>query len=129
MKTPEFLSPFIDGDSPKRLIQGCVVGVVATLVIGFGWGGWNIDSTVKEKVSTASETATVTALAPICAERFTHAAETDSAMVDELKAVRSWERDRHLMKGGWATFAGGAEPDYKVATACADLIVAELKIQ
>lgn len=129
MKTPSFLSPFIDGDSPKRLLQGCIVGVIGTLLIGFGWAGWNLGGTVEEKVDAASETATVAALAPICAERFTRAAKDDSAMVDELKAVRSWERDRHLMKAGWATFAGGAEPDYKVATACADLIIAELKIQ
>ena len=48
MKVPSFLSPFVDGDSPKRLFQGLAAGVIGTMVIGFGWGGWNIGSTVEQ---------------------------------------------------------------------------------
>ena len=29
----------LQGDLLKRLLQGAVVGVAATLIIGFGWGG------------------------------------------------------------------------------------------
>ena len=32
-------SAWYQGESLKRLLQGAGVGVVATLVIGFGWGG------------------------------------------------------------------------------------------
>jgi hypothetical protein len=28
------------GESLKRLLQGAAVGAIATVVIGFGWGGW-----------------------------------------------------------------------------------------
>ena len=32
-------SAWYQGESLKRLLQGAAVGAVATLVIGFGWGG------------------------------------------------------------------------------------------
>jgi hypothetical protein len=125
MKTPSFLN----GDSPKRLFQGLALGVISAVVIGFGWGGWHLGSTVEEMVDTASETATVAALAPICADKFAKAAAGDSDMIVKLKLVGNWERDAHLMKAGWATFPGGAEPDSKVAEACANMLTKSLKIE
>ena len=122
MKVPAFLSPYIDGDSPKRLVQGLVVGAVATLVIGFGWGGWQLGSTVDERVETASQAATVSALAPICADKFEQAARMDNGLVVELKEVESWKRDSHLIKAGWVTFPGDAEPNNNVAEACSNLL-------
>ena len=129
MKIPSFLSPYVDGDSPKRLVQGLAVGVVATLVIGFNWGGWQLGSTAKENVETASQAATVAALAPICADKFERAANADGGMVTALRAVRSWERNTHLIKAGWATFPGGAEPNDNVADACAKLLSKALDLK
>lgn len=129
MQVPSFLSPFVDGDSPKRLFQGLATGVIATLVIGFGWGGWELGGTVDQKVETATQTAMVKALAPICADRFAKAATTDKALAVSLGAVRSWERDAHLMKAGWATFAGAKEPDTFVAEACATMLSESLKLK
>ncbi len=48
MNAPSFLSPYIDGDSPALLFQGLAVGVIGTLIIGFGWSGWNTGGTVHE---------------------------------------------------------------------------------
>ena len=129
MEVPSFLSPFVDGDSPKRLFQGLAVGVIGTLIIGFGWGGWNLGGTVDQKVETASRTSMVTALAPICADKFERAAKADNDLVVKLNAVSSWQRDDHLMKAGWATFPGGAEPDRGVASACATLLNTALKLK
>ena len=129
MKVPSFLSPFVDGDSPKRLFQGLAVGVIGTLIIGFGWGGWNLGGTVDQKVETASRTSMVTALAPICADKFERAAKADNDLVVKLNAVSSWQRDDYLMKAGWTTFPGGAEPDRGVASACAELLNTALKLK
>ena len=129
MKVPLFLSPFVEGDSPKRLFQGLAVGVIGTLIIGFGWGGWNLGGTVDQKMETASRTSMVTALAPICADKFERAAKADNDLVVKLAAVDSWQRDSHLMKTGWATFPGGAEPDRGVAEACATLLNTALKLK
>ena len=129
MKVPAFLSPYVDGDSPTRLFQGLAVGAVATLFIGFGWGGWNTGGTVQEKVDTATRTAMVSALAPICADRFGLAAKANNDLIAKITAVSSWQRDGHLLKAGYATFPGGAEPNSNVAEACATLISAELKMK
>ena len=129
MEVPSFLSPFVEGDTPKRLFQGLAVGVIGTLIIGFGWGGWNLGGTVEEKLETASRTSMVAALAPICADKFERAAKADNDLVVKLTAVDSWQRDSHLMKTGWATFPGGAEPDRGVAEACATLLNTALKLK
>ena len=129
MEVPSFLSPFVEGDTPKRLFQGLAVGVIGTLIIGFGWGGWNLGDTVEKKLETASRTSMVAALAPICADKFERAAKADNDLVVKLAAVDSWQRDSHLMKTGWATFPGGAEPDRGVAEACATLLNTALKLK
>ena len=129
MEVPSFLSPFVEGDTPKRLFQGLAVGVIGTLIIGFGWGGWNLGGTVEKKLETARRTSMVAALAPICADKFERAAKADNDLVVKLAAVDSWQRDSHLMKTGWATFPGGAEPDRGVAEACATLLNTALKLK
>jgi len=127
MQTPSFLAPFLDGDSPTRLFQGLAVGVIGTIAIGFMWSGWHLSSTVDEMIETATKTAKVSALAPICANKFKTAALADNGLIVELKAVDSWQRDGHLKKAGWATFPGGEAPDNSVAQACADLLKDTLK--
>ena len=129
MEVPKFLEPYTEGDAPTRLTQGLVVGAIATMIIGFGWGGWHLDSAVEEKVQAASTTATVTALAPICAKRFEKASLVDKTMVAALGAVESWERENHMMKNGWATFSGASEPNQVVAEACAKLLSVTLKLK
>ena len=129
MNVPSFLSPYVDGDSPTRLFQGLAVGIIATLVIGFGWAGWNTSNTVQEKVDTATLTAMVSALAPICADKFENAAKTNNDLVVKLTAISSWQRDAHLVKTGYATFPGGAEPNTDVADACATLISTAHKLK
>ena len=129
MRTPAFLSPYVDGNSPTRLFQGLAVGVVATLVIGFSWGGWLLGSTATENAEMAARTATVQALAPICAAKFEKAANAENGLAAKFAAVDAWQRDSHLMKTGWATFPGGAKPDNNVAEACAKLLNTALKIK
>ncbi|MCZ6587769.1 MAG: hypothetical protein O7B24_07490, partial [Alphaproteobacteria bacterium] len=69
------------------------------------------------------------ALAPICADKFERAADANNGLVDELGALSFWERDSHLKKAGWATFPGGAEPNGKVADACANLLSTTLNLK
>ncbi len=128
MKIPAFISPYLEGDSPKRILQGLVVGAIVTLVIGFNWGGWQLGGTAEKRVEAASQTAMVAALAPICAERFKQAANADKGLVVELSEIDSWLRNRHLIKAGWATFPGGAEPNDNVAKTCAELLSKSLQL-
>src|SRR5689334_19310365 len=51
MQLPEILQ----GASLTRLLQGCAAGAAATLVIGFGWGGWTTASTTQKQVDSAKQ--------------------------------------------------------------------------
>ena len=41
MQVPSIL----EGESLKRLLQGAAAGAIATMVVGFYWGGWSLGST------------------------------------------------------------------------------------
>jgi len=129
MNVPSFLSPFLEGESRNRLLQGLTVGVIATLIIGFSLGGWSTGAAVKAKVDNAVLTTTVSVLAPICADRFEIAAKANDDLVVKLTAVSSWQRNEHLLKAGYATFAGEAEPNAAVAEACSRLVSTAFKLQ
>lgn len=113
------LPPILQGESLTRLLQGAVAGAVATLVIGFGWGGWQLESKAKKGADQAAINAMVTALAPICVDRFQRAPDSKASLI-ALKATDSWRQDTFVEKGGWATFGG--ESNRGVAEACAKLL-------
>jgi hypothetical protein len=126
MQVPSFLAPWLDGDSPKRLVQGIAVGAIATMVIGFNWGGWTLGSTAKDMAQKGAHAAVVQALAPICVDKFQRGAEA-AANLEELKKVNSWQQDSFIEKGGWATFPGMTSPERGVAQACANMLAAATK--
>jgi hypothetical protein len=51
-------------------------------------------------------TALVSALSPICVDKFQHSVDAASNLI-ELKKVNSWEQGSFIEKGGWATMPGG----------------------
>ena len=114
------LPPILKGESLTRLVQGAAAGAIATLVLGFYWGGWTLGSTAEARIKTAEQASVVRVLAPICADKFQHATEAP-ANLKALKAADSWKRDDMIVKAGWATFPG-SEPDRQVAAACAGLL-------
>jgi hypothetical protein len=117
------LPSILHGESLTRLLQGAVVGFVATVIIGFNWGGWTLESTARQMAEKSANTALVTALAPMCADKFQRAADASLNMV-ELKKVNSWMQDSYIEKGGWASFPGMDSPERGVAQACANLLTA-----
>jgi hypothetical protein len=116
MQTPSILR----GESLTRLLQGAAAGAIATIVIGFYWGGWTLGSAVEKQVSEAEQASIVRVLAPICADKFRRSADA-TANLDTLNKTDSWKRDELIEKAGWTKFPG-SEPDRKVADACAKLL-------
>ena len=114
------LPPILKGDSLTRLLQGAAAGAVATMVIGFYWGGWILGSTAEKQLKAAEQASIVRVLAPICADKFQRSADV-TANLDALKKADSWKRDEMIEKAGWTKFPG-SEPDRKVAEACASLL-------
>ena len=118
--------PILQGESLTRLLQGAAAGAVATIIIGFNWGGWTLGSTAREMVQKGAHASLVEALAPICVDKFQQAAEATANLV-ELKKVSTWQQDAFIEKGGWATFPGMTSPERGVAQACANLLAAATK--
>jgi len=114
------LPAILKGESLTRLLQGAAAGAVATMVIGFYWGGWTLASTAAQQVSHARQASIVRVLAPICADRFQRSADA-STNLEALKKADSWKRDEIIEKAGWTTFPG-SKPDRDVAEACAKLL-------
>jgi hypothetical protein len=119
------LPPMLQGDSMTRLLQGAAAGCAITLILGFGWGGWQLQSKAQKLTNESVNNAVVAALAPICADKFEHAADAPATLI-KLKATDSWKQDIFVVDGGWATFPGNKEANRNVAEACAK-ILSELK--
>ena len=115
------LPSILQGESLTRLLQGMAAGAIATLVIGFNWGGWVTGGSAKEMVQNSTNSAVVKALAPICVDNFNRQVNAAASLI-ELKKVNSWQQGSFIEKGGWATMPGGASPDTAVARVCADML-------
>ena len=115
------LPAILEGPSLTRLLQGAFLGFLATVVIGFSWGGWTLGSTAKQMAVKETSAALVAVLAPMCADKFRSASDAALNMA-EFKKVSSWQQDSYIQKGGWATFPGMTSPDLAVAQACAKIL-------
>ena len=77
MQVPSILQ----GESLKRLLQGAAAGAVATMFVGFYWGGWSLGSTADKMAKERSELAVIAALAPVCADKFRALPDADAKKV------------------------------------------------
>ena len=109
------------GESVKRLLQGAAAGALATLVIGFGWGGWMLGSSAKSLADSAANSAVVAAIAPICVDQFQRSADAAGSLA-ALKKIGTWEQGAYVEKAGWATMPGSKAADAGVPQACATIL-------
>jgi hypothetical protein len=112
MQTPEWLKPGL---------YGAVCGAIAIAVVGFSWGGWVTGGKAAAMAETRSRADVVAALTAICVDQ----SKRDPLLAERvatLKTTASYSRGDLIMKHGWATMPGTAEPNRQVANACADKI-------
>jgi hypothetical protein len=114
------LPPVLQGESLTRLMQGAAAGAVIAMIVGFGWGGWTLQSKSQKLADLAASNAVVAVLTPICVEKFQRA-KNATATLAALKAVDSWKQDTFVVDGGWASFPDG-QPNRNVAEACAKVL-------
>ena len=114
------LPAILEGASLTRLVQGAAVGAIATIIVGFSWGGWMLGSTAKKLASDETRSAIVTVAAPACAEHFANKANDEKWA--EYQKVDVWRRDTYIKEAGYAAVPGLAN-DYStswaIAHACA----------
>ncbi|MHC5653377.1 hypothetical protein [Stappia sp.] len=108
----------------STLVWACVVTAIATMVIGFSWGGWVTAGTSRTLASTAGSTARGELAALICVERF-NAAPDSTARLVEFKALDGSYKQRQFVEaGGWATMPGDASANRRAAEGCAAALAA-----
>src|SRR4051812_28929180 len=110
--------------SPSKTLffWACALCIVATMVVGFGWGGWVTGSTASNMANSAGDRARAEMAAAFCVNRF--GAGSDAvAQLAVLKSTPSYQRGDLLRKGGWATMLGSKEPVDGAADICARKLV------
>ena len=114
------LPAMIRGESGKRLIQGALLGGVATLIVGFAWGGWTLSSTSSKMALAAADAARIEVLAPICVTQFN---AIDGALA-KFQAATGYNRDtvvRDSMK-----MVGATEMSWPLARECQKLLETQI---
>lgn len=108
------------GESLTRLFQGVCVGAVATMFVGFYFAGWSLHSTAEKMATDKANTAVITALAPVCAEKF-RALPDAAAKEAALIKVDSWKRRDEFPKE-LITLPGESYPSSALVDACYALL-------
>jgi hypothetical protein len=119
MQVPSFFL----GESRTRLLQGIAIGAVASMAIGFSWGGWVTSGTANKLAADQADAAVVTVLTPICVEKFLQNSDAQANLGALREISSNWQQGQYLEKGGWATRPGATSSDYELARACAAKLI------
>jgi len=106
-------------------LWGAACGAAALAIVGFSWGGWITGGKAEAASLMRVNAAVVTAMAPVCADKFKRAADF-AANLSALQKVDTWSRGEFVEKGGWASMTASDTPPDRVsavASACAALLV------
>jgi hypothetical protein len=119
--TKRSLSRRWDDYQPSKtvLFWCCAAAAIATMIVGFGWGGWVTGGTSRALAATAALESHGDLASAICVERFM--AQPDSAArLVEFKAIPdSYKKRQFVEAGGWATMPGQTTADRRGAEGCA----------
>ncbi|MBB2671266.1 UNVERIFIED_ORG: hypothetical protein GGE44_000807 [Rhizobium esperanzae] len=114
------ISQRFDSYQPSKtlLVWACLVTAIATMVIGFSWGGWVTGGTSSKTAAAAGDIARGELASAICVERF-NAAPDASAKLIEFKAITEGYKQRQFIEaGGWATMPGQTSADSRSVQGC-----------
>jgi len=110
----------LQGESLTRLMQGAVAGAVATMFVGFYWGGWSLGSTADKMAKERSDLAVVAALAPVCVDKFRALPDAEAKQA-ALSKIESWKRRDEFPKE-LVTLPGESYPNAALVDACYTLL-------
>src|ERR1700731_2177836 len=116
------LPSILQGESLTRLLQGAAAGAVATMFVGFYWGSWSLGSTADKMAKERSDLAVVSALAPVCADKFRALPDAVAKTVAISKADSRRHRDEYPKD--LVTLPGESYPSSALVDACSTLLLA-----
>lgn len=106
--------------SKGTVVWGVVAGAVATMIIGFSWGGWVTGGTAQSMAEKAAQESHQDLAAAICSDRFAGAPDARAQLATLNGITSSYQRGKFVEEGGWATMPGASSADRKDAAACAE---------
>lgn len=110
----------LQGEARTRFLQGIAFGAIATMTIGFIWGGWVTGGTARSMSAIAENSGRMSVLVPMCVTQFTAA---DGAIA-KFKAASSYSKDNVI--GEFVKTVASTSMDYSLARACVAGVEAEL---
>ena len=109
--------------SKTMLFWACAAVAVATMIIGFGWGGWVTGGSSRTMAAAAAQQARGELASAICVERFMAAPDSAARLV-ELKAIPDIYKKRQFIEaGGWATMPGQTSANTHDVEGCVATLV------
>jgi hypothetical protein len=105
----------------KPAVWGVVIGAAGTMIIGFSWLGWTLESTAERMAVERINSAVVVAFTPSCVTSFMPQPGA-AAELAEFQKIESWRQRDFIEAGGWATSRGEKTPNAGVASACAEAL-------
>ncbi|WP_217576080.1 hypothetical protein [Mesorhizobium sp. GbtcB19] len=109
--------------SKSALFWACAVTAVATMTIGFSWGGWVTGGTSRSLATTAGDVARGELASAIWVDRFNAAPDAAAKRVEFKALTDSYKKRQFIETGGWATMPGKTSPDLGVES-CAVALAA-----
>lgn len=99
----------------------CAGCVVATMIVGFTWGGWVTGGTATEMAKDSADSASAQVAAAVCAQNFMAGPDARAQLASLKETGSSWKRRSLIEDGKWTMVAGRKYDD--AAGPCADLLM------
>ena len=107
-------------DRLNGFVWGACVGALVAIITGLSMGWVVSGSRAEVMAKKGAEAALITAMTPICVDRFQRADGSVDRLATLKKIDASWERRNFVQKGDWAKI--GQNSSFELADACADAL-------
>jgi RNA 3'-terminal phosphate cyclase len=107
--------------SKAALFWSCAGCIVATMIVGFSWGGWVTGGSAEEMAEEAAEQARAQVASAVCVETFMAAADASPQLASLKETTSPWQQENFIEEGGWAVIA---DQEYDgAAELCAEKLI------
>lgn len=96
---------------------------VATMILGFTFGGWTTGGSAATMAAQAARDARAELVASVCVDKFV-ASKNAAGQLVALKEASRWSRDDLIEDGGWAKLTGMEKSIPGAADLCAEQLMA-----
>lgn len=97
----------------------CLGCVIATIYVGFAWGGWVTGGTAEKMAADFATLARAKLAAASCVNNFAQRADAEKQLAALKGMPNDYDRRNMIRDGGWAKIPGINEPISGAAELCA----------